>query len=99
MLMLGSGASHAAISLAGDIEQRIDVHTAAGEHEQATRLLYHLLHAFQSATNDIVGPLANPASVQTLAQYKVLLQTIERVLAARHSTILPRQATIFTTNY
>jgi hypothetical protein len=98
-LMLGSGASYPAIPLAGNIEAQIDTHTAAGRPDEATRLLYSLLHALQSATNDIVGPMANPVCLQTLAHYKTLLQTIERVLAARHSTILPRQATIFTTNY
>ena len=99
MLMLGSGASYPAIPLAGNIEAEIDAHTQGGRPDEATRLLYELLHALQTATNDIVGPLTNPACVQTLTQYKELLRTVERVLVARHSTILPRQATVFTTNY
>jgi len=99
MFMLGSGASCPAVPLAGNIEAEIDAHTAAGRLDDATALLYDLLHALQAATNDIVGPLAISACAQTLAQYQALLRTIERVLGARHSTILPRQATVFTTNY
>jgi len=68
--MLGSGASHPAIPLAGDIEAEIDAHTAGGRRDEATRLLFDLLHALQAATNDIVGPLAIPACAQTLTHYK-----------------------------
>ncbi len=98
-LLIGSGASHPAIPLAGDVEATIDAHRRAGEDAEADALLYQLLSSVQGPTNRLVagGPTADESV--TLECYSTLLRTIERILLERRSTIIGKQAILFTTNY
>jgi hypothetical protein len=97
--LLGAGASYPAIPLAGDVEAQIDTLLRAGDDAGATNRMYDLLRGIQSPTNSVIDGTPDAACTATLDSYRNLLRTSERILAGRRTTVLPRQATIFTTNY
>jgi hypothetical protein len=98
-LLLGAGASHPAIPLAGNVEVEIDTLLQAGNTAAATQKMYELLHSIQSPLNGVIAGTPNAECVATLDCYRHLLRSLERILSERRTTVLPRQATIFTTNY
>ena len=98
-LLLGAGASHPAIPLAGNVEAEIDTLLHAGNTAAATQKMYELLHGIQSPLNGVFDGAPHATCTPTLKCYRDLLKTVERILAERRTTVLPRQATIFTTNY
>jgi hypothetical protein len=61
--------------------------------------MYDLLSAIQSPTNRIVTGALDAACTTTLNRYTQLLLTLERIVTERRTSILPKQATLFTTNY
>lgn len=97
--LIGSGASHPAIPLAGDIEATIDTHLRVGNNAEADALLYQLLSSVQSPTNRLVAGTPTADESATLECYSTLLRTIERILLERRSTVIGKQALLFTTNY
>lgn len=97
--LLGSGASLPAIPVGGDIEREIEALLIGGQGAEARRRLYELLMTVQEPTNRLTVRAPSPEDQATLTFYEDLLRTIELILTERRTTILPRQATIFTTNY
>jgi hypothetical protein len=97
--MIGSGASHPAIPLAGDIEAQIDTHRQAGEHALADELLFNLIASVQGPANRLVANTPNTDEAKTLECYKTLLRTLELFLMERRTPLLGKQAVLFTTNY
>lgn len=97
--LLGAGASYPAIPLAGDIEAEIDALLRARKTPDARQRMYELLRSIQEPVNAVLDGAPSPDCTSTLEQYRQLLQTLERILSERRTTVLPRQATIFTTNY
>lgn len=97
--LLGSGASQPAISTAGSIEAEIVGLISAGDDEGAYAKLYAFLEAVHEPTNKLINDVDNEDNRATLRCYELLLKSIEEILLARRTTILPRQATVFTTNY
>jgi hypothetical protein len=97
--LLGSGASQPAIAIAGAVESEISVLIAEGKNDEATARMYSFLSAVHAANNKIIaGDHVNELAT-TLEEYRSFLRTIEDVLTARRTTLLPRQVTIFSTNY
>lgn len=97
--LLGSGASQPAISTAGLIEAEIAGLISAGDDEEAYAKMYAFLKAVYEPTNKLINDDDDENNRVTLRCYEALLKSIEEILLARRTTILPRQATVFTTNY
>jgi len=97
--LIGSGASLPAISAAGEIEQEIADLFAAGQDDQAREKMYGFLATIQGPMNDLIVGTQNDNNAHTLSHYRACLQIIETILTERRTKLLPKQATIFTTNY
>jgi hypothetical protein len=97
--LLGSGASFPAIPTAGNIEAEINALLQAGDEENAARRCLNLIEEIDAAHAAIgAAPEGSPVAIVT-ASYKRFLSTLDHILFARKSILLPRQATVFTTNY
>ena len=97
--LVGSGASMPAIPAAGQVEQDIAALFEAGNEEQARTRMYEFLTGIQRPTNALINDEDDGALVQTLEHYADYIGIIEMILSERRTTLLPKQATIFTTNY
>lgn len=97
--LLGSGASQPAIITAGLIEAEIAELITAGDDDEAYAKMYAFLKTVHEPTNKLINNDDDENNRATLRCYEALLQSIEEILLARRTTILPRQATVFTTNY
>ncbi|TAU85685.1 SIR2 family protein [Rhizobium leguminosarum] len=97
--LIGSGASFPAIPTAGNIEQEINALLVGGNEEGASRRCLTFIEQIDSIHSQIAAAdEANP--IHGVAQnYKSFLTTVDRILFARKNILLPRQATVFTTNY
>ncbi len=98
-ILLGSGASMPAISIAGDLEAEVQALYDAGNNDEATKRLYEFLALINHSTMNLVNktPDANITTVQN--GYKGLFKNIEKMLNERRTNILPKQVNVFTTNY
>lgn len=97
--LLGSGASFPAIPTAGNIEAEINALLQADDQEGASRkclALIEQIDAAHAAINTV--PADSPIGI-VIESYKDFLSTLDHILFARKNILLPRQATIFTTNY
>lgn len=97
--LLGSGASRPAICTAGQIEAEIAELISRGVDEKACAKMYAFLESVHIQTNKLINGEEDDSNSATLACYESLLRSLEAILLARRTTILPRQATVFTTNY
>jgi SIR2-like domain len=97
--LLGSGASLPAIPTAGLIEVEIAEMISAGRNEEAYARMYAFLKSVHEPTKKLINDEECEDNLASLRCYEALLTTIEEILLARRTTILPRQATVFTTNY
>jgi len=97
--LVGSGASLPAIQAAGQIEQEIAEMLANGVEDEARMRMYEFLAGIQAPTNALINDEDNDTLKQTLKCYTEYLGIIEMILSERRTTLLPKQATIFTTNY
>ncbi len=95
-LLLGAGASMPAVPVAGDIEREIEALQASGKIDEAKQRLCQLLETIQTAVNDALG---DPAAQPVVVQYGALLRTLNALLTERRTALLPKQVTLFTTNY
>lgn len=97
--LIGSGASSPAIPIAGAVEKQIDDLLRENKDDEAAKTAYDFLQKIQGPMNKLVlGDMdTNLQSVQ--ASYDAFLCAIGNLLAERKTNLLPRQATIFTTNY
>ena len=97
--LIGSGASFPAIPTAGNIEEEINALLAAGNDEGASRRCLTFIEQIDTVHSQIAAAdEANPIYGVT-QNYKSFLSTVDRILFARKNILLPRQATVFTTNY
>lgn len=97
--LLGSGASQPAIPVAGPIEAEIAELAVAGRETDAYKKIYEFLRTVCEPTNKLIRGEEDVNNRTTLLEYEGLLKSIEEILLARRTSILPRQATVFTTNY
>ncbi|MCR4266790.1 SIR2 family protein [Nitratireductor sp. ZSWI3] len=97
--LIGSGASFPAIPVAGNIETEIDTLLANGDEEAASCRCLTFVEQIDAVHSKMaVAPEQDPVH-GVVASYKAFLTTIDRILFARKNILLPRQATVFTTNY
>jgi hypothetical protein len=97
--LIGSGASTPAIPIMAGVEQQIAAFLTAGQDEQARLALYNFLAAVQGPTNRLIDGLPNPDDTTALCSYSEFLSLVATLLAERRTNLIPKQATIFTTNY
>lgn len=98
--LFGSGASMPAIHLAGNVEQEIDQHLAASEHEEANKKALTFIEELEYQHGFLpAGYTEGDDTDITLQNYTRFLRSIDRILFERKNILLPRQANIFTTNY
>lgn len=97
--LIGSGASYPAIPSAGAVEEEIASLFETGDEDAAYLRLYDFLAAIQAPTNKLIAGVADPNNSTVVENYTKYLGTIEAILSERRTSLLPKQATIFTTNY
>ena len=97
--LIGSGASLPAIPAAGQIEQEIAGLLAAGNEADARLRMCTFLASIQEPTNRLIEDDTHASNIETLARYRDYLGIVETILSERRTTLLPKQATIFTSNY
>lgn len=97
--LIGSGASAPAIPVAGQIEQEIADLIEAGDEDNARLRMYNFLAGTQKPTNALITGDQHADNEETLAHYMTFLGIIQTILSERRTTLLPKQATIFTSNY
>lgn len=96
--LIGSGASLPAIPAAGAVEREI-AELLAHDESAGKRRMSGFLATVQEPTNRLIDGVADANNEQSLSQYREFLGAIESVLLRRRTTLLPRQVTIFSTNY
>lgn len=93
--ILGSGASYPAISVAGNVENEIQTALEEDKTDEAERKIYDLLKGvkipFTGKENDNIKT--------TVKNYQDFIGKVESILIERKSSLIPKQANIFTTNY
>lgn len=97
--LVGSGASLSAIPAAFAIEQEIANLLEAGKAIEAESKMYDFLASIQGPMNKLIEDEEDNNNNQTLENYKNYLGIVETILSERWTNLLPKQATIFTTNY
>src|SRR2546421_546503 len=97
--LIGSGASYPAVPSAGTVEEEIASLFEAGDEDAAYLKLYDFLATIQAPTNKLIEGLADTNNETVVGNYSGYLGIIETILSERRTSLLPKQATIFTTNY
>jgi hypothetical protein len=97
--LIGAGASFPAVPVAGSVEQDIADLFEAGQEQEARERLYRFLAGVQQPTNDLLAGAGNAENAQTVKNYADYIGIIETILTERRTNLLPKQATVFSTNY
>ncbi len=100
--ILGSGASYPAIPVAGNVEQDIKEHLEKGNVTEANSAIYQLLNEVQNPNSYFDKEEKDEFQEKvdtTLGYYKEFIRCLEGILVERKSSLIPRQANVFTTNY
>lgn len=97
--LIGSGASLPSIPLAGDVESQIATLTKAGANDEVLKLMFSFLKSVQEPCERVLADKPNQNDEESIQNYRVFLSATERILLERDTELLPKQATIFTTNY
>jgi len=97
--LIGSGASLPAIPSAGAIEQEIAHLFATRKDDIASSTMHEFLAGIQGPMNKLIKDEDDGSNAETLNHYKDYLGIIETILSERQTNLLPKKATIFTTNY
>lgn len=97
--LVGAGASFPAVPVAGSVEQEIANLFEANQEQEARERLYGFLAGVQQPTNDLIAGAANAENTQTVKNYADYIGIIETILTERRTNLLPKQATVFSTNY
>jgi hypothetical protein len=97
--LIGSGASLPAIPVAGAIEQEIRLLFDIDDAVEARKRLYNFLHGVHEPTNKLIAEASDAAIDETVSHFRSYLGNIEGILSSRRTALLPKQATIFSTNY
>jgi hypothetical protein len=97
--LIGAGASFPAIPVAGSVEQEIAALYDSNQEEEGRARTYGFLAGVQQPTNDLIDGAANAQNAETVKNYAEYIGIIEVILMERRTNLLPKQATIFSTNY
>jgi hypothetical protein len=97
--IIGSGASLPAIPTMGNLEAELDGLLLLDGEEEANKRCVDFIEQIDGLHAQITMAQAQPNIEAVVMNYRLFLSAIDRILFTRKSTLLPRQATIFTTNY
>ena len=98
--LIGSGASTPAIKAAGNIEAEISTLLIAGKEDRANLKTLEFIEDIETQNTSIqIHDLIGGDIEEVFQNYKLFLENIDRILFERKTDLLPRQASIFTTNY
>ena len=97
--LIGSGASQPATPTAGGIEREIAGLFDTGKEDEARLRMYEFLATIQRPMNKLIDDEDDNFNNTALENYGRYLGIVETSLSERCTDILPKQATIFTTNY
>lgn len=97
--LFGSGASLPAIPLAGNIEQEINKSMEVNEYDIANQKALEFIEEIEATNQKLIGKVSDTNIVETFHNHRKFLEIVDHILFERKNTLLPRQATIFTTNY
>ncbi|OGS32632.1 MAG: hypothetical protein A2474_08290, partial [Elusimicrobia bacterium RIFOXYC2_FULL_34_12] len=96
---IGSGCSDPALAPLCNIENEIQEKINNGKDEEAQKQIFEFLKSFIEVSAIINDKPTYTEFNITLENYKVFLLNLSQVLFEREVNILPKQATIFSTNY
>ena len=98
--LIGSGASLPAIKTAGDIEKKLDELIKDGKQTEADREMVDFIEAIGETYNQLVNETEYSDDLdETFNNYSRFISIIDQILFFRKNEILPRQSTIYSTNY
>lgn len=97
--LIGAGASCPGIPAGGEVEQEIVALLEAGDTEAATEKTITLAKTFAGPTRELIAGECSGTVEGCLENYVEFIQTVDALLSERKTSLLPRQASIFTTNY
>jgi len=97
--LIGAGASCPAVPVAGLVEQEIAALYESNQIEEGRARMYGFLAGVQQPTNDLIAGATNEQNAATVRNYADYIGIIETVLTERRTNLLPKQATVFSTNY
>jgi len=97
--LFGAGASCPGVPAAGDVEAEISNLLKASDLDGAEKKAIEFLKQFAAPMKELAGDKFSNEVNQTLEQHRLFIQTIDRLLTERKTNLLPKQASLFTTNY
>lgn len=98
--LIGSGASLPAIKTAGNIEKTLDELIKEGKQAEADREMVDFIEAIGKTYKQLVNDSVYSNDLdETFNNYSRFISIIDKILFYRKNEILPRQATIYSTNY
>jgi hypothetical protein len=112
--LIGSGASCPAIQMAGLIEKEVEELFRSGKEDEARQNLFKFVYETQICNDLVINSEIESklpkesskdyqfrlkAAKDTLTHYEKFIDIIGALLAERKTSLLPKQANIFTTNY
>lgn len=97
--LIGSGCSLPAIKTLGNVENNIQELFRESKEDEAEKKMCDFLKPFVISANKMIAGEDESNNQTTQNNYKEFLSNISRILTERKNNILPKQATIFTTNY
>jgi len=97
--LIGSGCSDPAIKTLGNVENDIQTLLREGKEDEAEKKMCDFLKPFVISANKLIAGEDESDNQITQNNYKEFLNNISCILTERKNNILPKQATIFTTNY
>jgi len=96
--LIGSGCSFPAVPPLGNIEQEVQKQIDGAKSDEAEKMIFDFLKPFLESSVKLDKKLDGDLK-KTIENYQVFIDNISQHLFRRNSNILPRQATIFSTNY
>lgn len=97
--LIGAGASYPAVPVAGLVEQEIAALYESNRESEGRAKMYGFLAGVQQPTNDLIAGIENAQNAATVENYADYIGIIEIILTERRTNLLPKQATVFSTNY
>ncbi|MBN9263270.1 MAG: hypothetical protein J0I75_01675, partial [Hyphomicrobium sp.] len=97
--LLGAGASCPGVAPAGQVESDILELLKAEKVREADKKTIQFLKQFKQPMSELLGEDRSDNVGKSLRHYVDFVQTIDILLSERKTNLLPRQASIFTTNY
>ncbi len=97
--LIGAGASFPAVPVAGSVEHEIAALYDNNQEQEARVRMYGFLAGVQQPTNDLIAGAYNAENAATVKNYADYVGIVEIILTERRTNLLPKQATVFSTNY